>query len=488
VGPTVNEFLSGLVKRWKKDPRHLYSGSSGYPIIPENDFQDYYGARPQRWKEGLKGRFNAQPLNTKYDYADYVKKFSVPMITHEIGQWCVYPDFNQIPKYTGVLKPFNYELFRESLRDHHMGDMAEQFTMASGKFQVIQKKEEIESYLRTPGFGGYHLLQLNDFPGQGTAPVGVVDAFWQPKPYVRAEEFNRFQSAMVPLLRTGSFTWTNNQHFTADIEFANFGNKPLTAAILTWTLNFPGGKIYRQGSLPKLSIPLGSPIKLGSLDIALNHIEQATRLILTIQLKGTDYSNQWNIWVYPEQTPEVSLQQTMVAYEWNDNVKKQLQQGGRVLLLADTVAIASDADPVFSGISWNTVWSGMPPNLLGILCDPAHAALKYFPTEVHSNWQWWDVVRHSKPMVLDHTPASFRPLVQMIPDWNKNNKIGLVIEAKVGKGQLLISAIDLKNKLAERPVARQMLYSLKKYVESDAFAPVEELKMEMVDSLFKKTK
>jgi hypothetical protein len=488
VGPAVNEFLSGLVKRWKKDPRHLYSGSSGYPIIPENDFQDYYGARPQRWKEGLKGRFNAQPLNTKYDYADYVAKFSVPMITHEIGQWCVYPDFNQIPKYTGVLKPFNYELFRESLRDHHMGDMAEQFTMASGKFQVIQKKEEIESYLRTPGFGGYHLLQLNDFPGQGTAPVGVVDAFWQPKPYVRAEEFNRFQSAMVPLLRTGSFTWTNNQHFTADIEFANFGNKPLAAATLTWTLNFPGGKIYRQGNLTKLSIPLGSPIKLGRLDIALNGIGQATRLILTVQLKGTDYSNQWNIWVYPEQTPEVSLQQTMVAYEWNDNVKKQLQQGGRVLLLADTVAIASDADPAFSGISWNTVWSGMPPNLLGILCDPAHAALKYFPTEFHSNWQWWDVVRHSKPMVLDHTPASFRPLVQMIPDWNKNNKIGLIIEAKVGKGQILISAIDLKNKLAGRPVARQLLYSLKKYVESDAFAPVEELKMEMVDSLFKKTK
>jgi hypothetical protein len=488
VGPTVNAFLSGLVKRWKKDPRHLYSGSSGYPIIPENDFHDYYGARPQRWKEGLKGRFNAQPLDTKYDYADYVAKFKVPMITHEIGQWCVYPDFNQIPKYTGVLKPFNYELFRESLRDHHMADMAEQFTMASGRFQVIQKKEEIESYLRTPGFGGYHLLQLNDFPGQGTAPVGVVDAFWQPKPYVRAEEFNRFQSAMVPLLRTGSFTWTNGQHFKADIEFANFGSKPLTAATVTWTLNYPGGKMYRQGSLTKLSIPLGSPIKLGSLDIALNDIQQATRLTLTIQLQGTGYSNQWNIWVYPEQTPQVSLQQTTVAYEWNEDVKKQLQQGGRVLLLADTVAIASDADPVFSGISWNTVWSGMPPNLLGILCDPAHAALKYFPTEFHSNWQWWDVVRHSKPMVLDHTPASFRPLVQMIPDWNKNNKIGLIIEAKVGKGQLLISAIDLKNKLAERPVARQMLYSLKKYIESDAFAPEEELKIEMVDSLFKKTK
>jgi hypothetical protein len=488
VGPSVNEFLSTLVKRWKKDSRHLYSGSSGYPIITENHFHDYYGARPQRWKEGLKGRFNAQPLNTKYDYSDYVAKFDIPMITHEIGQWCVYPDFNEISKYIGVLKPFNYELFRESLRGRHMEDMAEKFMMASGKFQVIQKKEEIESYLRTPGFGGYHLLQLNDFPGQGTAPVGVVDVFYDPKPYVTAKEFSRFQSALVPLLRTSSFTWTNDQHFTADIEFANFGEKPLAAVTVTWALRYPDGKICRQGNMAKVTIPLGSPIKLGSLDIALNDILHATRLILTVQVPGMDCSNQWSIWVYPKQLPEVQLQQTIIANNWSEEIKQQLLSGARVLLLADTSAILSDAEPAFSGISWNTVWSGMPPNLLGILCDPAHVALKYFPTEFHSNWQWWDLVRHSKPLVLDHTPGSFRPLVQMIPDWNKNNKIGLIIEAKVGKGRLLISAIDLKNNLSERPVARQMLYSLQQYINSNDFAPKDELGVEMIDILFKNNK
>jgi hypothetical protein len=488
VGPTVNQFLGTLVKKWKSDTRHLYSGSSGYPIIPENDFHDYYGARPQRWKEGLKGRFNAQPLNTQYDYSDYVKKFSVPMITHEIGQWCVYPDFREIKKYSGVLKAFNYELFRESLREHNMADMAEQFMMASGKFQVIQKKEEIESYLRTPGFGGYHLLQLNDFPGQGTAPVGVVDAFWDPKPYVSADEFSRFQSAVVPLLRTNSFTWTNDQHFIGVIECANFGEKAFAAVMVTWTFQFPNGKTWKQGNMAISSIPLGSPIKLGSLDIALDDIQQATRLSLTVQVKGTNYSNRWNIWVYPKQTPEVSLRQTLIATTWNEEVKQQLVNGARLLLLADTAAIDSDADPVFSGISWNTVWSGMPPNLLGILCDPTHAVLKYFPTEFHSNWQWWDVVRHSKPLMLDHTPAAFRPLVQMIPDWNKNNKIGLIIEAKVGKGQLLLSAIDLENDLSQRPVARQLLYSIKQYMNSDEFAPAQELTIEMVDALFKKEK
>jgi hypothetical protein len=486
VGPSVNNFLTGLVKQWKNDPRHLYTGASAYPIVPENQYNVFYGARPQRWKEGLKGRFNVQSLNTLYDYSEYVNRFRVPMITHEVGQWCVYPDYHQIPKYSGVLKPYNYELFRESLREHNMIDLAEKFTMASGKFQVIMKKEEIESYLRTSGFGGYHLLQLNDFPGQGTAPVGVVDIFWDPKPYVTAGEFSSYNAARVPLLRTGSFTWTSDQTFTASVQFANFGPGPLVNALVNWSLTYEDGSIYQQGSFKKASIPLGSPVPLGDVAIALNKIQKASRFFFTVKVTGTSYSNQWSIWVYPKTLPQVSLKNILVSNDWNDEVKSYLQKGGNVLLLADTATINSDADPVFSGISWNTVWSGMPPNLLGILCDPKHPALKYFPTEFHSNWQWWDVVRHSKPMVLDHTPATFRPLVQMVPDWNSNKKIGLLIEAKVGKGKLLLSAMDLRNNLEQRPVASQLLYSLERYVGSDDFTPEEELSVDMIDAFFKK--
>ena len=150
-GSGVKEFLSESVTHWKRDPRHLYTGSAAYPYVPENQYNVLYGARPHRWKEGLKSRFNVAPLNTLYDYSEYVKKYPIPMITHEIGQWCVYPNYDEIKKYTGVLKPYNYQIFRESLRDHHMLDLAEEFTRASGKFHLIQKKEEFESYYRTPG-------------------------------------------------------------------------------------------------------------------------------------------------------------------------------------------------------------------------------------------------------------------------------------------------------------------------------------------------
>lgn len=174
-----------------------------------------------------------------------------------------------------------------------------------------------------------------------------------------------------------------------------------------------------------------------------------------------------------------------VVHEWDKKTKEYLRKGGTVLLLADTARVASDADPVFSGISWNTVWSGMPPNLLGILCDPGHPALKLFPTEFHSNWQWWDIVRHSKPMVLDHLPLSLKPIVQMIPDWNNPRKLGLVFEAKVGKGKLLLSSVDFRG-IDRRPVAAQLLYSLETYVAGPRFQPADEVSFEMIDRLFKK--
>ena len=475
-GSGVKEFLSESVTHWKRDPRHLYTGSAAYPYVPENQYNVLYGARPHRWKEGLKSRFNVAPLNTLYDYSEYVKKYPIPMITHEIGQWCVYPNYDEIKKYTGVLKPYNYQIFRESLRDHHMLDLAEEFTRASGKFHLIQKKEEFESYYRTPGMAGYHLLQLNDFPGQGTSPVGVVDVFWDPKPYVTADEFKSMVSPCLPLLLTSSFVWTNDSIFTGEARIANFGKSDIKKAVLKWTLKYPDGKVYAQGKLPAKDIPIGSPHSLGKIKISLKGIKKAEQMKLIFDISGTSY---------PSVLPEVNVpSEIKIVNSWNAEVKEYLKQGGKVLLLADTADVRTTVSSCFSGISWNAVWSGMPPELLGILCNPSHPLYAYFPTEFHSNWQWWDLVIPSKLMNLDHTPSTYRPLLQMIPDWNKNNKLGLVAEAKVGKGELLICTIDLLRNMDKRPVARQFLYSLKKYVSSPDFHPEEELSEQAVDVLF----
>lgn len=485
VGKDVVPFLQKMLKQWKIDPRHLYTASSGYPTVEGSDYYDFYGARPQHWQEGLKGRFNSQPLNTRYDYTEYVEKFTIPMITHEIGQWCAYPDFNQISKYVGVLKPYNYELFREGLREKNLLDQAADFHIASGKFQIIQKKEEFESYFRTPGMGGYFLLQLNDYPGQGTSPVGVVDAFFDPKTYVDAKEFSRIQSPQMPLLRIDKFTWCNNEQLVADAQFINFGKSEIKNARIHWVIRTHEGKIINEGLFPSVNIPLGILTSIGKLSLSLNDIKEASALDVVFSLEGTDIYNQWMIWVYPAKLSEPKHGNLLITRVWDKKAKQQLEKGGNVFLLADTAKIDSDVPPGFSGISWNTVWSGTPPNLLGILCNPAHEAFKHFPTQFYSNWQWFDLVRNSRPMLLDHTPSSFKPLVQMIPDWNNNRKIGLIFEAKVGKGKLLMTSIDLPGIMANSPVARQMYYSLMEYMASDSFNPSSTLSYEMIDKIFK---
>ncbi|HEX5789653.1 MAG TPA: hypothetical protein VFY13_00805, partial [Luteolibacter sp.] len=123
-----------------------------------------------------------------------------------------------------------------------------------------------------------------------------------------------------------------------------------------------------------------------------------------------------------------------------------------------------------------------PAGTLGFLCDPSAPALASFPTEFHSNWQWWHLVKNSRPVVLDGSPKDYRPLVQAIDNFDRNHKLGLIFETRVGKGRLLVCAIDLPA-LQDRPEARQLQRSLLDYAASKAFAPVVELPRELLDKI-----
>jgi hypothetical protein len=177
----------------------------------------------------------------------------------------------------------------------------------------------------------------------------------------------------------------------------------------------------------------------------------------------------------------------LIAEQFDEQAKATLKDGGKVLLMPPLNSIDSDVPAAYTTIFWNTQWTRrQPPHTLGILCDPKHPALAQFPTEFHSNWQWWDLVTKSRFMILDEFPAELRPIVQVIDDWNTNRRLGLIFEARVGKGKLLVSSIDLKNNLNERPVAKQMLQSLLKYMDSDIFAPKHSIDAELLQSLLRK--
>jgi len=485
AGKKQKDYLGKLVNYWKqKDSRRLYTSGAGWPIIPESDYHSTPAPRGHQWGAGLKSRFNAEALTTDFDYAPFARQHAVPIISHEIGQWCVYPNFDEIKKYKGVLKAKNFEIFQESLTSQGMLDQAHDFLVASGKLQTLLYKEEIEAALRTPGFGGFQLLDLHDFPGQGTALVGVLDPFWEYKGYVKADEYHRFCSETVPLLRMAKCVWTDDEVFEGFIETAHFGPEPMEDATLRWQIDYAHGKRICAGTLPAQTVPVGNANKAGRIQFDLSEVKTPAQLRITVDLQGTDYGNGWDLWVYPSRVDTTPPADVIVAPQWNELVVEALKQGHSVLLLPDPRTVNSNVPAGFTTIFWNTQWThGQPPHTLGILCDPKHPALSSFPTEFHSNWQWWDLVAKSKAMILDDLEKA-RPIVQVIDDWNTNRKLGLVFEAQVGQGKLLVCSIDLQTDLDRRPVARQMRHSLLRYMSSSAFKPKLQVGPDAIADLF----
>ena len=156
-----------------------------------------------------------------------------------------------------------------------------------------------------------------------------------------------------------------------------------------------------------------------------------------------------------------------------------------MLVLADPETVRGEVAIGFSPVFWNTAWTrGQAPHTLGILCDPAHPVFRAFPTRFHSDWQWWELIRGSAAMVLDDLPPGLRPLVQPIHTWFEARRLGLLFEARVHGGRLMVCSMDLESDLEDRHVARQMRHSILRYMETEAFDPPGELTSEQVLSLF----
>lgn len=461
------EYLTKFNDYWKaKDSRRLYTGASvggSWPVIPNNEFMVRAGARGLDW-----GR-KPESIST---YAKQIEQFNVPFVAHEMGQYCAFPNFDEIRKYTGVYRAKNFELFQEDLKDHDMADQAHAFLMASGKLQALCYKNEIEKALRTPNYNGYQLLSLNDYPGQGTALVGVLDAFWDEKGYISAKEFKRFSNSTVPLLKVSKFVFTNDETLNAAVEVAHFGKAPIENAKLSWTLKTDNGTLVAKGDFAPKTLPVTNCIALGELNVPLNIITAATKLNLEVLINGTEFANDWNIWVYPAKLPEVK-NEVYYCTSLDDKAKAVLASGGSVFFnAAGKVVKGKEVVQTFLPVFWNTSWFKMrPPHTLGILCDPKQAAFASFPTDDHSDMQWWEIVNKSQVMNLEDFPSGFKPLVQPIDTWFLNRRLAMVFEAKVGKGKLLVSSANLGPGLTGMPAAQQLYYSLQQYMGSDKFNP-----------------
>ena len=476
-GKSHTAYLAEFVRHFARlDPRRLWTSGAGWPELAENEYHILQQPRIQQWGEELKSRVNARAPATMVDYRDFIGARKVPVVSHEIGQWCVYPDLKERSQYTGYLKPKNFDIFEDRLADSGLLELAPAFLHSSGRLQTLLYKEEIESTLRTPGMGGFQLLDLHDFPGQGTALVGVLNPFWREKGYVGAAEFSRFCGPTVTLARLPKRVFGGDETLRAQLDVAHSGTRALGEATVYWRLE-SGKRVLEQGEFQVAGVALGTGVPLGAVEVALGRVERAARCKLVCGLRSAGLAapveNDWDVWVYPETPvaePSVAVVDSVAA------ALPLLARGDTVLLGLPPKTVRNfERHPVkfgFSTIFWNTLWTeGQGPTTLGIHCDPGHAALAEFPTDAHTDWQWWHVVHRAAPLRLDGLPRAMAPIVRVIDDWHTGRSLGLVIEGTVGAGRLIVCGFELGDPAGADPVSRQLRRSLTAYAASPRFAP-----------------
>lgn len=435
--------------------------------------------------EGMRGQsFFSEAPNTAVDFRNVLGRAARPLLTHEIGQWTVFPNLAEIPKYTGVLRPINLEAIREDLQHSGLLAQAADFTRASGKFSAELYKQELELALRTPGLAGYQLLDLHDYPGQGTAHVGLLDSFWDSKGIADPATFREAAAPVVPLVRLPKRVFTAGEKFTAPIEWVNYSEQPISSLAATWELTTTTGQLLAHGTLASLSLALGANQPAGTLEIALPPLEKPATAVLRVQASAAQAGNSWKIWIVPP-SPAVQAEGVTVT-DSLARAKAALSQGDRVLYLPPATALRQHQDTAFLPAFWSPVYFTNQAGTMGLLIRDQHPALAAFPTEEHCDWQWWGVLTPSSgAIVLDDVSPSLRPIVQVIDSFARNQKIGLVFEAKVGRGHLVVSTVNLAEANLSDPMRRQLRSSLVHYLATAAPDDLVSLSQEELNRLFR---
>ena len=370
-----------------RDPRHLYRCENGEDLAHgdyiETGMRGILGPRTDwdRWNMSAPGWIAGSESTARPASA------SLPTLAHEVGQWEMYPHLDEAKKYTGILRAYDFDGYRKSLAAHHMLDQAEDFSEASGKFSVLLYKDEIEASFRTWPYGGFEILEARDYPGQGVAIVGWLDAFWDSKGFITPEEFRRFCGQTVCLLRMPTRILTTTDTFTAHAEISHFGPANLEATP-EWSIADEQGRAIAQGQFPAVTLETGRVTPVGQINASMAAVDAPVRLVFTLRAAGT--SNSWYIWVYPATQPSPPAG-VLIAHEFGSATRDALAAGGRVVLFSSPTegVIYSPSCVLRSGIGARFADGGK-----GQECDPGqlHAGLLESST-LQPDRHTWHLVR-----------------------------------------------------------------------------------------------
>ncbi len=480
------------VDYWKKtDARRIYASfnvGGGWAWDDGSQYHAKAGARGLDWD-----RHAPQSTDDYYDQLLYPRNYkgtepnNAPIIAHEQGQWCAFPDLSERSQYTGVYKAYNFDIFADLLRDNGMERMASKFLHSSGKLQTLCYKYEIERNLRTKGYAGFMLLALNDYSGQGTALVGPLNVFFREKGYVDSTQWRQFCNDVVVMAEFPKFVFTTGEKADVAVDVYNAtGGRTLSQARLSYAIS----PSVASGTVLTVDLPAGKSLKVARVPLFTDTTKPGKyTLTLTLADGQCSYTNTYDYWVYPAQEAEAAPKDIYVADTLDAKAVSILKKGGKVLITAaGRVRYGNDVKQQYLPVFWNTSWFKMrPPHTTGAYIDTRHPLFREFPTDDWSNLNWWELLNRAQVMNLSELPADYQSPVQPIDTWHVSRKLGMVVEANVLGGRLLMTTMDITSDLDRRPVARQMRKAIISYMQSADFRPSLTLDEQVVTDFFTKT-
>lgn len=415
------------------------------------------------------GYLNSHLPNSTFDFSGALSSFEVPVISHEIGQYQSYPNFNDIEKFTGILKPDNLLGFKNLAQEAGTLDKSQRFNKDSGKWAAKLYKAEMEAALRTDGLAGFEMFGLQDYPGQGTALVGILNPFMESKGFVTPEEWRQVSSDIVLLAKFPKFIFSPGEFVKIPVSVINFTTNSDSISEILWRTEFDSGLIRFNNGLGR--------INTDGLNFKVPQTKVPHKMNLYLAANDGKTVNNYEFWIFPENPPEID------KIRITDNMQQALRwldKGEKVILCPDTATIApASIEPLFTTDFFNyrmfrTICEEMKlpvsPGTLGLSIDSDHPALSIFPTSSHTDWHWYSIIMNSRPLIIDRLPKDFNPIIEVIDNVERNYRLALLLECNVEKGKLMILPANL-NKLEQTPEGRWLIYSLKNYMNSKEFKP-----------------
>ncbi|MBD5459334.1 MAG: hypothetical protein HDR26_00095, partial [Lachnospiraceae bacterium] len=331
------------------DTRLFANGSNAFygwqGCDPNSDFYTSTGCRDAAIRgtfAGMGGYINRQYPNAKTNYDESMriirKEFEKPVFSFEVGQFEVLPDFAELSLFHGISDPANLRIIQEKVKAMKLENVWERYVEATGQLSRIGYREEVEAALRTKELSGISLLGLQDFPGQGTALVGMMNSHLEPKPYdfARPEHFRKFFRESLPLLLLDRYTYEAGESLRADILVANFGKTDIVGELRfrlqeeeDMRRNAAGKNVVKEGLLGEIHCPKGGHTQAGALEITFDFVERPTHFALTIQ--AGEIENTYPVWVYPPVKP-VCPESVYETEVFDEKTREVLGQGGKVYL------------------------------------------------------------------------------------------------------------------------------------------------------------